>query len=44
LIKKQFKDSLKVGIATFMGYLIGVVLNSTIALIMIVIFVFDVII
>ncbi|MBS4537803.1 DUF456 domain-containing protein [Clostridium sp. D2Q-11] len=44
LIKKQFKDSFKVGIATFIGYLIGVVLNSTIALIMIVIFVFDVII
>lgn len=44
LIKKQFKDSLKVGIATFIGYLIGVVLNSTIAMIMIVIFIFAVII
>lgn len=43
LIKKEFKDSFKVGLATFFGYLLGIGINSTIAIVMIVIFVLNVI-
>lgn len=43
-VKKSLNDSFKIGFAGFIGYLLGVVLNSTIAVIMIVIFIFDVII
>lgn len=44
IIRRNFNDSFKIGAAGFIGYLIGVVLNSTIAVIMIVIFIFNVII
>lgn len=41
--KNDAKKSLKIGVATFIGYLLGVVVNSTIAATMIVIFVLKII-
>ncbi|WP_130807545.1 DUF456 domain-containing protein [Senegalia massiliensis] len=43
-VRKSINDSFRIGFAGFIGYLLGVVLNSTIAVVMIVIFIFDVII
>jgi len=44
LVRKRLGHSFKIGISTLVGYLLGVVANSTIALIMIFIFVLKVII
>lgn len=38
LKKTEFNKSFKIGIATFIGYILGVVVESTIAIVMIVIF------
>lgn len=42
LKKTDAKKSLKIGLATFLGYILGVVMESTVALIMIVVFTFNI--
>lgn len=43
LRKTEFKKSFKVGLATFIGYILGVVAESTIAITMIVIFILKIV-